>query len=141
MGITVDVSDLRAWSERMNAAASGALKAEIAKWWDAEAIEFLNLVQDEIESRGVVDTRRLLSSFSKGAAENVFETSDGGLVIQVGTNVYYAKWVEEGHRTRGGRGWVTGRFYFEAATRTFKETVNAEAPAQVAELIAKYFGG
>lgn len=141
MGINVDVSDLKAWVERMNAAASGALKDDIAAWWDGEAITFLNLVQDEILGRDIVDTRRLLSSFSKGAAENVFETSDGGLVIQVGSNVYYAKWVEEGHRTRGGKGWVTGRFYFEAATRQFKECMNSEAPAQVAAIIAKYFGG
>lgn len=169
MGITVDASQLGAWAERMNAAASGALKNDVATWWDAQAIEFLNLVQGEVMGTDTVDTGRLLNSFAKGATGNVFNASNGGLTIQVGTNVEYAPYVENGHhqdarfvpgswgrapngKTRFNYGeghggmmlkekWITGKFFFQAATRKFREQIGPEAMAKVAQLIRKYMGG
>ena len=45
--------------------------------------------------------RLLLSGFHKGDSNNIWEISDGGLTLTVGTNVEYAAFVNDGHWTCG----------------------------------------
>jgi hypothetical protein len=112
--------------------------------------EFLRIVQDEIKQRKVVDTRLLLSSFQEGGDDNVWELKDGGHTLEVGTNVKYAAFVNDGHwtnpkgvetrfipgRWEGQRfiydknadtgmvlkqKWVEGAHYWEGAIRIFEK--------------------
>lgn len=54
-----------------------------------------------------VDTGRLKTSLQIGEGENVFEILEGGLVIQVGTSVYYAVFVEFGTRHNAAQPFLT----------------------------------
>lgn len=66
---------------------------------EKEGFEFLDVLQDMIISMQVVDTRRLLNSFDAGGRDGVFKFTDGGLTLLVGTNVDYARYVNDGHWT------------------------------------------
>ncbi|MBC6308120.1 HK97 gp10 family phage protein [Listeria sp. FSL L7-1582] len=91
------------------------LPNEFKKWLDASGMAFLDIVQDEIIRTETVDTRRLLNSFTKSAWNNVFIIADGGMTLEVGTNVEYAWYVNDGHFTidpNSGkdRRWVPGHW-------------------------------
>ncbi|GAK11395.1 LOW QUALITY PROTEIN: phage-like element PBSX protein XkdI [Geomicrobium sp. JCM 19039] len=100
---------------QMESAASGGLKDEMTEWLEAIGLEFLDVVQDEIIRTETVDTRRLLNSFGKGDGDNVWSVSNGGMTLEVGTNVEYAQWVNDGHfnidpNSGRDRRWVPGRW-------------------------------
>lgn len=97
----------------LDRAANGGLAAEFKKWLEAMGMEFLDVVQDEIIRTGTVDTRRLLNSFQKGDKDNFWTATDQGLTLDIGTNVEYASYVNDGHFTidpsKGlDRRWVPG---------------------------------
>ena len=142
------------------------MKEEMTLWLEAVGEDFLRVVQDEIIRRNVVDTRLLLASFERGSDGNVWEISDGGLTLEVGTNVQYAEWVENGHSQQPGRfipgswdgdrfvyepgaktgmvlkaSWVNGRHYFESALRIYDKIFQASAEAKLQEWLDKYLGG
>lgn len=114
--IEVDTSELNDFFEKCNRAGSGELKKEFNLWIEAVGMEFLRIIQDEIISKKVVDTRLLLSSFTKGDNENVYQLNEGSLTLEVGTNVEYAKFANDGHwqdrRFVPGIWWSDGRFYY-----------------------------
>lgn len=106
---------LGAFIKSVDRAASKGVKKEIALWGEAAAFQFLDEVQNEIIRTKTVDTRRLLNSFGRGDSENVWQISKGGLSLEVGTNVDYASFVNDGHFTvdpNSGkdRRWVPGRW-------------------------------
>lgn len=73
--------------------------------------DFLDVIQDQIISMQVVDTRLLLNSFQPGGAEGLWKIQDGGLTLLVGTNVKYARAVNDGHWTTPSgvkQRWVPG---------------------------------
>lgn len=86
---------------------------------EKQGFDFLDTVQNYIISMGVVDTRRLLNSFDKGNEDNIWEKVDGGLDLKVGTNVYYAWYVNSGHRLRNGK-WWDGEPYWDNAVKEFR---------------------
>jgi hypothetical protein len=89
------------------------LKRQFVLWLEASGFEFLDIVQDEIIRAQVVDFRNLLNSFKKGDQENVWVIKDGGLKIDIGTNVKYAKFVNDGHWLNPpgiAKRWVPGRW-------------------------------
>lgn len=98
----IDVSQLENFASRMDQASAG-LKPFMGEVLDDAGEEFLDIVQDEIMSAGNVDTRLLLSSFSKGSGNGVYELDLGALTLTVGTRIEYAKWVNKGHSQRPGR--------------------------------------
>jgi hypothetical protein len=75
------------------------IKNEIPLWLEALSFQFLEEVQREIIRSQTVDTRRLLNSFDKGNEDGVFEYSNGGLTLEVGTNLEYARFANDGHMT------------------------------------------
>lgn len=85
-----DISDFDRYFKFISKAAHGEFKKQIALWFEACGFEFLVYVQDEIIRRGAMDTRELLHSFQKGKPFNVWESSQGGLYLEVGTNLEYA---------------------------------------------------
>ena len=90
--IEIDCSQLEAFIKQVDAAGNGVLKEELKKYLQALGTEFLRVVEDEIIRRNVVDTRLLLNSFHKGSGDNLWLLSEGGLTLEIGTNVKYASY-------------------------------------------------
>ena len=125
--VSVDTTELRQFIERLNQAGRGKeFEKELSRFLDAIAVEFLSYVQDFIIQAGSVDTRLLLNSFQKSGEGNVFIAQEGGLQIEVGTNVEYASFVNDGHwlNPRGvDMRWVPGewqgeRFIYQPGAKT-----------------------
>ncbi len=163
-----DTSEFDRYFKLVSKATRSEFKKQIALWFEACGFEFLRVVQDEIIRRKVVDTRLLLNSFEKGERDNVWETSDSGLTLEVGTNVNYAGYVNDGHWTnkkgqasrfvpgewngdsfeyiKGARTgmvlkqkWVEGSHYWEAAIRIFERIFKASVEKKMEEWRDKYF--
>lgn len=107
MASQITTRGFREFSAKLNRMASG-LDRNVALWLEASGFQFLEEVQNQIISLAVVDTRLLLNSFTKGDGENVWRSSDGGLTLDVGTSVSYAKVVNNGHQQV--RRFVPGRW-------------------------------
>lgn len=109
--VEIDCSQLERFIRQVDAAGNGALKEELKIYLQALGNEFLRILEDEIIRRHVVDTRLLLNSFHKGSSDNVWIVSDGGFTLEIGTNVKYASYVNDGHWTNPKgvqRRWVPG---------------------------------
>lgn len=92
-----DLEGLKEYFARFRQAAQGDFRAECEQFLDGLGEEFLRIVQDEIIRRKVVDTSTLLNSFYKDADKSVWEMQEDGLLLEVGTNVQYAAYVNNGH--------------------------------------------
>jgi len=163
-----DVSEIQLYLKLINKAAEGEFKKQIALWFEACGFEFLRIVQDEVILRKVVDTRLLLNSFGKGDKNNVWEVSDEGLTLEVGTNVEYAEYANDGHWTnkkgqasrfvpgvwrgdifeyvRGAKTgmvlkqrWVEGSHYWEAAIRIFERIFQKSVERKMEEWRDTFF--
>lgn len=97
--VEVDVEEFRQFFERVGKAARGDFKKELELFLEGVGNEFLRMVQNEIIRRKILDTRLLLASFQKGAEGCVWEIGNGGLTLEVGSSVKYAKFVNDGHWT------------------------------------------
>jgi len=95
--VNFDLSEINEFVSKLERAAKGDFKKELAVWMQGLGAEFLRIVEDEIIRLKVMDTRLLLASFHEGGDGNVWEISDGGLTLEVGTNVKYASYVNDGH--------------------------------------------
>lgn len=124
--VEFDLTEIKPFLARLRQAASGDFKNEITRFFEGIGLEFLRLVQDEIIRREVVDTRLLLASFYQGGDDNVWETDETGLTLEVGTNIKYAAYVNDGHWTNAkgvpirfvpGR-WEGDRFIYERGAKT-----------------------
>lgn len=124
--VELDTSEFRRFFQRLDQAAAGDFKKEITNFIEGLGYEFLRILQDEIVRRKVMDTRLLLMSFEKGGQDNVWEINEGDLSLEVGTNVKYAKWVNDGHKTNPpgvetrfvpGR-WEGHHFVYEPGAKT-----------------------
>lgn len=119
--IEVDTSELSDFFNKCNRAGSGELKKAFELFLEGIGMEFLRVLQDEIIRKGVVDTRLLLSSFQKGDKDNVWELTKGSITLEVGTNVEYAKYANDGHwqnkRFVPGH-WEKNRFVHEKGAKT-----------------------
>ncbi|MCC2441998.1 HK97 gp10 family phage protein [Bacillus paranthracis] len=97
MATEITTQGFREFSRKLDRMANG-LDRNVALWLEASGFQFLEEVQNQIISLAVVDTRLLLNSFTKGDGENVWRSSDGGLTLDIGTSVSYAKVVNDGHQ-------------------------------------------
>ena len=166
--INFDFSEFRAFFVRLRQAAGGDFKKELALFLEGLGFEFLRIVEDEIVRRQVMDTRLLLSSFHKGGDNNVWELDVNGLTFEVGSNVKYAAYVNDGHWTckkgeesrfvpgswegdrfiyeRGAKTgmvlkqkWVEGAHYWESAIRIFESMFPELLEAKMQDWINEYF--
>ena len=167
--VEFDMSEFRKFFSRMEKAAKGDFKKELELFLDGLGNEFLRILQDEIVRLQVLDSRQLLASFEKGAKGNVWELTDGGLTLEVGTNVNYASYVNDGHwtnkngverrwvpgRWQGDRfiydksaetgmllkhHWVEGKHYWESAMRILGQIFPDMMEKKLQEWIDRYFG-
>lgn len=168
--VEYDFSEFKAFFETLGRAARGDFKRDLETFLEGIGNEFLRILEDEIIRRRVMDSRLLLNSFHKGTDGNVWELSDGGLTLEVGTNVEYAKYVNDGHWTNpkgvetrfvpgywqgdrfiydpnadGGmvlkQKWVPGAHYWDSALRVLERIYPELIERKLAEWIDRYFGG
>ncbi len=99
MVIKVDFTEIYTFLEKLNGAARGEFKKELSLFMERIGVKFLQLVQDEIIRKKVWDTTLLLQSFQRGDSDNIWVWDDGRLRLEVGTNVEYASYVNDGHWT------------------------------------------
>lgn len=97
--VTFDTVELENFVKRLGTAAQGDFKRALNKFLEGLGMEFLHILQKEIERRKVMRYRLLLFSFQKGDTDNVWTLDENGLTLEVGTNVEYAKFVNDGHWT------------------------------------------
>jgi hypothetical protein len=107
------LKELNAFVKAIDNAADGELKRDMNNWLEGVGFQFLEEVRREIIRLQVVDTRRLLDSFIKGEDKNIWEIRKGGLALEVGSDVDYARAVNDGHFTIDpdlgkDRRWVPG---------------------------------
>jgi hypothetical protein len=124
----LEIKGLNEFMKAIQDASNGDLKKQYAEWLDAMGMEFLDLMQDEIIRTKTVDTRRLLNSFHKGDRENHWSLSEGSLVLDVGTNLDYASFANDGHfavdiNSGKDRRWIPGywsgeRFVYDPGADT-----------------------
>ena len=125
--VGIDTTELRRFVNKLNQAGRGkGFEKELSRFLDAMAVDFLANVQDAIIRAGSVDTRLLANSFQKSGEGNFFIVQEGGLQIEVGTNVEYASFVNDGHwlNPKGvDMRWVPGewqgeRFVYQPGAKT-----------------------
>ena len=92
--------DMKQFFGKCSSAGNSDFKKALSVFVQGLGLEFLRVIQDEIIRLKVIDTRLLLSSFHIGDNGNA-ELSEGDLTVEVGTNVEYAKFVNDGHWTCG----------------------------------------
>lgn len=97
--VKIDVSEFRKFIERMGRSGCGGkeFKKALVRFMDSLAVDFLAHVEDTLIRENTVDHRNLLASFKKNGEGGVFIVREGGLEIEVGTNVKYASYVNDGH--------------------------------------------
>lgn len=101
----VDDAEFQAWAKRVEAEADpNKLKTELQTSLKRVGVQAMRSVKAKTPvgkpPRGTGNLRR---------GWNV--TNAGVMAIELYNNVEYAPFVENGHRTRGGGGWVPGQFF------------------------------
>ncbi len=109
----VSIDGLDDFLKAVKKVANGGFAEQMGLWLESMGMEFLDLIQDEIIRAQSVETRNLLNSFKRGDSENIWTINKGGLSLEVGTNLKYATYVNDGHFTidpkKGkDRRWVPG---------------------------------
>lgn len=166
--VSIEAPEIKEFVNRLNGAARGEFRKELALFIEGVGVEFLRVVQDEIIRKQTVDTRLLLNSFQKSANENVFEMKEGDLTVEVGTNVTYASYVNSGHwlnskgvQTRFVPGhwngdrfiyepgaktgmvlkqkWIEGSHYWDDAIRIMEEMLPGLMEAKIQQWLQSYF--
>lgn len=167
--VELDTAEFKQFFERVGAAAKGGFRKELELFLEGLGNEFLRIVEDEIIRREVLDTRLLLVSFHKGSDNNIWELSDGGLTLEVGTNLDYAAYANDGHWTnpkgvekrfvpgywdgdrfiydpsaKGGmllkQHWVDGKPYWDSALRILDRMYPSLLEKKLQEWLDNYFG-
>ncbi|MCY8074381.1 HK97 gp10 family phage protein [Bacillus haynesii] len=107
------IKGLKQLSQTLEKAGQSGFRTEAAKWLEQAGTDFLNLVRDEIVRAGSIDTGSLLRSFKRGSEGNSWEIEKGGLTLEVGTELEYASFVNDGHWS-GGKDevrWIPGQWH------------------------------
>ena len=60
-------------------------------------------------------------------------------VIEVRNDVEYASYVEFGHRTRGGKGWVAGQYFLTLSERDLERVAPAVLEKELEKLLRRVF--
>ena len=165
----LEADEMKEFFEKCRRAGNGVFKRELSLFLEGISLEFLRIIEDEIIRLKVMDTRLLLNSFHKGEDENVWRLSDSGLTLDVGTNVEYASYVNDGHWTckkgekmrfvpgywSGNRfiydssaksgmmlkqNWVKGAHYWESGLRILDKMLPGLIEAKLQQWINSYFG-
>ena len=160
----MDVRELEEFARKAEAAAQD-IKPYAAKTLEQIGDEFLKMVQSNIQAAGNVDFGKLLGSFSKGGNGNIFRLDTGSLTLTIGTSIYYAKWVNKGHKQQPGRfvpgvwegkhfryipgaktgmvlkaSFVKGSHFFDKAEENIDRTMQEYVERAFRQFWSRYFG-
>lgn len=123
-GFTIDDAEFQAWADRVNSKiATESVKHGLEVTMQRVKAQSMKAVK----SRTPVDTGHLRRTWH---VDGPFITGTV-IALKLYNNTEYAPFVENGHRTRGGGGWVEGRFML-------KNTVT-EIDGEMPQLIAPSF--
>ena len=165
----LEADEMKEFFEKCRRAGNGVFKRELSLFLEGIGLEFLRIIEDEIIRLKVMDTSLLLNTFHKGEDANVWRLSDSGLTLEVGTNVEYASYVNDGHWTckkgekmrfvpgywSGNRfiydssaksgmmlkqNWVKGAHYWESGLRILDKMLPGLIEAKLQQWINSYFG-
>lgn len=140
------------------------MKPYAARTLDEIGQQFLDMVVSEIRANGNFISGKLAASFSKGGAGNIYRLDAGGLTLEIGSSIKYAKWVNEGHGQRPGRfvpgfwsgkrfvyvpgygkgmvlkaNFVKGSFYFDEAVDQLEELLPTIQRTTIEHFFELYF--
>lgn len=109
----VDDADFQAWADRVkNKATASKVRPFIEKSLENVGEQALR----QLKTNTPVDTGNL----RRGWVSEGSSYGDGGWQVKLANHVEYAYFVENGHRTRGGNGWVPGQFFMKRSTETIQ---------------------
>ncbi|KYG33897.1 HK97 gp10 family phage protein [Alkalihalobacillus trypoxylicola] len=91
------IDGLQKFMKSLNRAANGHLKNEMKLWLEEIGLDFLDVVEDEIRLTEITDMNLLLNAFERGHSENVWISREGGLTLEIGTDVEYAQHINDGY--------------------------------------------
>lgn len=171
--IEIDITELNEFFQELDGITrtgrnGRTFREEVSTWMEAIGLDFLRVVQDEIIRLNVMDYRLLLSSFMKGESGNVWRVEEGGMVMEVGSSVEYAGYVNDGHWTnpRGvakrfvpghwegyrfiyvpgektgmvlKQHWVEGKHYFDSALRIYDRMLPRLLEAKLSTWLRRFF--
>jgi hypothetical protein len=165
--IKADLKQMKKFFNKIQLAGNTDIKEQLVLFLEGSGEEFLRIIQDEIMRKNVMDTRLLLISFSRGSSDGIWELNEGNLKLEIGTNVNYASYVNDGHWTckrgeskrfvpgvwQGGRfqyisgaktgmvlkqRWVEGAHYWETAIRIFENVFPIIIEQKTQQLLNSY---
>lgn len=119
----VDDAQFQAWANRVKAKVSGDwAKRQLSKTSKEVGTQGLRL----LKSNTPVDSGKLRRSW-EADGPNFWGRS---IIITFTNNTEYASYVENGHRTRGGRNWVAGQFFMKRSLMTLQGQLPSMLPAE-----------
>ena len=166
--VTIETGELDEFIHRLGAVKNGQFRKELLIFLQGIGDEFLRIIEDEIIRTQTVDTRLLINSFQKGGEDNTYIIEEGSLTLEVGTNVTYASYVNDGHWTNkkgvavrwvpgywsGGKftydpgaktgmalkqKWVEGYHYFDMAVKIMDRMLPELLERKTQQWVNKYF--
>lgn len=102
------ITGLKELQKDIEDAINGDLQKHMIRWLEDCGYDFLDIIQSEITHAGNIDTKRLLKSFEKGSADNIWVLNSGKMELEIGTKVEYASYVNDGHFQE--HRWIPGDF-------------------------------
>lgn len=147
--VQVDMTELEEFINSLHGM-SDDLKKELELYLEAAGDEMLRIIQDKIIDVHAVDTSRMIASFSRTdrastskPGDNIFEQDSRNLSVNVGSNVYYTKFVNDGHmagKNPTTRRFVEGRHFIESATKDIEKILPESLEKKLDQWIENYFG-
>ncbi|WP_458732319.1 HK97 gp10 family phage protein [Bacillus subtilis] len=105
------IAGLKQLNAALIEAASGGFSRQATWWLEECGQDFLEIVQSELISTQTVNTEKLFRSFERGTKDNLWIAQSGGLSLEVGIQLDYASFLNDGHWTsKQDVRWVPGRF-------------------------------
>lgn len=167
--IEFEAEELKDFFAKCQKAGNGDFKKQLVLYLDGIGAEFLRILEDEIIRLKVIDTRLLLNSFQILEGKDALSITEGGLTLEIGTNVKYAAFVNDGHYTckKGEKmrfvpgvwngdkfeyqpgaktgmmlkqKWVKGRHYWENALRIIDRMMPELLEKKLQKWLDDYFG-
>lgn len=167
--IEFDADELESFFDKCMKAGNGDFKRQLSLFLEGLGMEFLRVIEDEIIRQKILDTRLLLNSFHKGNDNGIWELSEEDLTLQVGSNVEYAGYVNDGHWTckkgeamrfvpgqwKGDRfiydpsaktgmmlkqKWVEGKHFWESGIKIIDKMMPQLLEAKLQQWLDSYFG-
>ena len=133
--VKVDIKELRAFQQQV-----GEMQENYDAVIESIAKEIVERLLSKVTKRTPVGQYPSGTGKTGGTLRRAWKTDNGTVNVRKMAGMYeievinttpYADYVEKGHRTRGGKSWVPGRFFLKIS----EEEIQAIAPALVQKRI------